>query len=57
MKKDLVMGISALILGLAILSCKKSTDDTTTGGGTATVPAVFSSNYKSAVTLSATIQR
>lgn len=35
------------------LSCKKSTDDPATGG-TATVPAVFSSNYKSAVTLSAT---
>ncbi len=46
------------LAGLALLiatsfSCKKSTDDTDTGG-TATVPTVFSSNYKSAVTLSAT---
>ncbi len=38
---------------LLAFSCKKSTDDTSTGG-TATVPTVFSSNYKSAVTLSAT---
>lgn len=46
------------LAGLALLvassySCEKSTDDTGTGGS-GTVPAVFSSNYKSAVTLSAT---
>jgi hypothetical protein len=41
------------IVAVTILGCKKdSTDDS--GGGTATVPTVFSSNYKSAVTLSAT---
>ncbi len=44
--------IGALVLGVVAVSCKKdSTDDT---GGTGTVPAVFSSNYKSVVTLSAT---
>lgn len=34
-------------------ACKKSSDDTGTGG-TAAVPAVFSTNFKSGVTLSAT---
>jgi YHYH protein len=41
------------IVMASVIGCKKeSTDDTS--GGTATVPTVFSSNYKSAVTLSAT---
>ena len=53
MKKASGIGISIVILGVAVFSCKKSTDETTTGG-TVSVPVVFSSNYKSAVTLSAT---
>ena len=50
-----VSAFSALAIVIASASgCSKSSSDTTSGGTAAAVPAVFSSNYKSAVTLSAT---
>lgn len=54
------IALSSIVSGVAIIlvtafSCKKdSTDDGGGTGGTATVPAVYSANYKSGVTLSAT---
>ncbi len=42
-----------VIVTASVLGCKKDDTDSS-GGGTTTVPTVFSSNYKSAVTLSAT---
>jgi hypothetical protein len=49
----IVFGIAtATILTVTTHSCKKDSVDDTGTGGTATVPTVFSSNYKSAVTLS-----
>lgn len=40
------------IAAVTVVSCKKSSTDTAGTGGTATVPAVYSNNFKSAVTLS-----
>ncbi len=46
--------LSGVALILAVNACTKDSDTTTTTTGTATVPTIFSTNYKSAVTLSAT---
>lgn len=51
MKKATVILTASIAAAVIIISCKKSS---TTVSGTGTVPAVFSSNYKSMVTLSAT---
>ena len=42
--KQIILVSLILIVGLSF-SCKKSTDDTGTGGGTATVPAVYQKIY------------
>jgi hypothetical protein len=52
------LSFGVFITGFALVTvvatgCKKDSDEDT-GSGTATVPTVFSTNYKSAVTLSAT---
>ncbi len=46
--------VVATISVAALFSCQKDDTATTTTSGTATVPTVFSSNFKSGVTLSAT---
>lgn len=51
LKLGLLSSIGAVLL---MHACTKDSDTTTTTTGTATVPTVFSGNYKSAVTLSAT---
>lgn len=51
-KQNLIIGM-ILIISMSY-ACKKSTDTSTTTTTTGTVPTVFSSNYKSAVMLSAT---
>ncbi|MCG9791686.1 YHYH protein [Flavobacterium algicola] len=52
--KIIISGISIVALAFTIYSCSSSDDSSSTDDaeGTATVPTIFSSSYKSAVTLS-----